>query len=188
MGTRIIGKYDANLGALRAVAVFLTPRNLRGLITDVVSPTSTTDGSITLQVSPSESRTIIVPVEVKPYLVGDGEVPWSLIEDAITCGHFPEARVFLAPDATEDTAAAIDILPQVVDAEIASIALSSGVITTTDDQTIEIQPGAFIVESTPGADTPVSLSTFRVGDRIRVHGIEECYFFKGFILFRMMTE
>lgn len=194
MGSRIIGKYDADIGAFRAVAVFLTPRDLTGLITNVVPPTSTIHGSMEIQVSPTESTGIIVPDAVKPYLVGDGAVPWSSIQTAVDCGRYPRARVFLDPDATEETAAAIDILPQVVDAEIGSISASSREIITSDGQTIEVQPGAFIVLSTPGADTPVSLSTFEVGDTIRVHGIEGCGGptefpdFKAFILFRMMTE
>lgn len=194
MGTRIIGKLDLNSGAFKAVAVFLTPRKLAGTITGVTPPTSGTNGSMTLQVSPTESPTIIVPYEVKPYLVGDGEVPWSLLKEAVDCERYPQARVFLDPDATEDTAAAIEILPKVVDAEIGSITLSTREIITSDGQIIHIQLGAFLVLSTTGADTPVSLSTFEVGDTIRVHGVEDCGGqpnlpnFKGFILFRMMTE
>ena len=114
----------------RAVAVFLTPRYSTGLIIDVVPPTATTNGAMTFQVSITDTASIIVPVALKPYLVGDGEVPWSSIQAAVGCGRYPQARVFLNPDATEETAAVIDILPQVVDAEIGNISVSSREIIT----------------------------------------------------------
>lgn len=191
MGVRLFGKLEVTNGVIvfKAVAVFLTPSALTGTITDVVVPAPEHEGSITLD----GSIFIGVPYDVNPYLVGDGEVPWSLIETVVGCEPFPRASVELAPGTGENRrASAIDILPEVLDnATIETISLTDRLITTTSGQTIYVQPGAFILLSTSGADTPVSLSSFEIGDTILVHGIEGCGGpdpdFYGFILFRVMT-
>jgi len=186
MNARIIGKLDSGNGEFKAVAVFLTPKKFNGTITAIEVPTTTSNGSLTL----SEMTTILVPYEVKPYLVGDGEVPWALLTAGLACAVENQARIFLDPDKSVDTAKAIEILPDVLEAvTISSIDADTRIITTTEGLTIFIQPGATIIMSTSGADTLVSLSTFEQGDTIRVHGLQGCGNpdFYGFILFRDMT-
>jgi Domain of unknown function (DUF4382)/Domain of unknown function (DUF5666) len=188
MGARLFGKLEINgdFSIFRAVAVFLTPKQLTGTITAIDEPTSTSSGSITL----FESSPIVVPYDIKPYLVGDGEVPWSLLKAGLECGVENQARIFLDPGESIDTARTIEILPDVLEAvTISTIDAEAGIITTTGGLAIYIQPGATILQSTSGSDSLVSLSAFEPGDTIRVHGLKGCGNpdFFGFILFRDMT-
>jgi hypothetical protein len=178
MLARVVGKYDTGQKLFQAVAVFLQPVRMTGILEAV----RTDDGikSITVRTESGSTVNVILPKNVLPMLEGDGVIPDELFECAIGKG----IRVMLDPDKPLVlTALEARIQPETIDAIVTDVSVYRSTIVATDSQnnelTISVQPTATILkyndDPLAGASyTPIPLYEISNSDRITIYAIPAC--------------
>jgi hypothetical protein len=176
MTARVIGKYitSATSNVLRAVAIFLKPREISG---NLLSWNASIDGNyIIMNV---DGVTIYVPRLTEPdypynqfypiYLEQDGLVPLGLLCDT------RQVRVVLDPYASNPLVAEeVRVQLEPPEGNTGTVFLNNApVLELEDGQEVYVLPSATILDQRPGGDTP-SVDQIMPDDKLFYHGLEAC--------------
>jgi hypothetical protein len=169
MTARVIGKFIAGDSVLRAVAVFLKPREISGTLLSW-NPTSNgiiinVDG-VAILVRPT---TPYFPDNYPIYLEQDGLVPLEFLCDT------RQVRVILDPYASNPLVAEeVRVQAEPPEGKTGKVVENNApVIVLDDNQQVYVLPGATILdERQGGADT--SVDDFEPGDNLFYHGLNAC--------------
>jgi hypothetical protein len=173
MGARMIGKFDPDNQSFRAVAVFVSPKIISGVISDYNVDLKT----ITL--SPA-GISVAVPDGVYPFLVGDGQVPWAYIRNRADCGNGVQAEIYVDPAINEPTALKI-LIPSETFTEDDAPAVVTDVypiqsIIEANGRQIHVEEGATILQHDGDSDNPISLGELSGLNNVsvRAYGLAPC--------------
>jgi hypothetical protein len=174
MRARVIGKFITGDSVLRAVAVFLKPREISGTLQ---SWNPTADGNYIIM--DVDGVTVYVPRMSEPnfpdnqfypiYIEQDGLVPLGLLCDT------RQVRVVLDPYASNPLVAKeVRVQAEPPEGQTGTVAQNKApVIVLDDNQQVYVLPGATIIDERPGgADT--SVDDFVPGDNLFYHGLNGC--------------
>jgi hypothetical protein len=173
MGARMIGKFDPDTQSFRAVAVFVSPKIISGVISDYNVDMKT----ITL--SPA-GISVAVPDGVYPFLLGDGQVPWAYIRNRADCENGVQADIYVDPEINEPTAMKILIPSETfteddVPAAVTDVYPIQSIIEANGRQ-IHVEEGATILQHVGDSDDPISLNELsRLHNvSVRAYGLAPC--------------
>ena len=174
MRARVIGKFITGDSVLRAVAVFLKPREISG---SLVSWNPTADGNYLIM--DVDGVTVYVPRMSEPnfpynqfypiYLENDGLVPLGLLCDT------RQVRAVLDPYASNPLVAEeVRVQAEPPEGKTGKVFENNApVIVLDDNQQVYVLTGATILdERQGGADT--SVDDFEQGDQLFYHGLNAC--------------
>ncbi len=147
---------------LRAVAVILRPKEVKGEITAA----SNVSGGRQLTVLPEGETTgvqVFVPTAVPVYIEGDGEVPASYL----TVGR--NVRILVDPAIVSPvTAKKVFIVGQKNEGTVSSVGADTLIV---DGKTVRVPAGATILDQRSGCSL-VPFSTIEAGDKVVYFGLE----------------
>lgn len=160
MVARVIGKLVGF--ELRAVAVILRPKEVKGEITAA----SNVSGGRQLTVLPEGETTgvqVFVPTAVPVYIEGDGEVPASYLTVGRT------VRILVDPAIVSPvTAKKVFIVGQKNEGTVSSVGADTMIV---DGKTVRVPAGATILDQRSGCSL-VPFSTIEAGDKVVYFGLE----------------
>jgi hypothetical protein len=160
MVARVIGKLVGF--ELRAVAVILRPKEVKGEITAA----SNVSGGRQLTVLPEGETTgvqVFVPTAVPVYIEGDGEVPASYLTVGRT------VRILVDPAIVSPvTAKKVFIVGQKNEGTVSSVGADTMIV---DGKTVRVPAGATILDQRSGCSL-VPFSTIKAGDKVVYFGLE----------------
>jgi hypothetical protein len=174
MTARVIGKFITDDNVLRAVAVFLKPREISGTL---LSWNPTLDGNYIIM--DVDGVTVYVPRMSEPnfpynqfypiYLEQDGLVPLGLLCDT------RQVRVVLDPYASNPLVAEeVRVQAEPPEGNTGTVAQNNApVIVIDDSQKVYVLPGATIIDERPGG-AYTSVDDFVPGDNLFYHGLNAC--------------
>ena len=174
MTARVIGKYITGDNVLRAVAVFLKPREISGTL---LSWNPTADGNYIIM--DVDGVTVYVPRLSEPnfpynqfypiYLEQDGLVPLGLLCDT------RQVRVVLDPYASKPLVAEeVRVQAEPPEGNTGKVSENNApVIVLDNSQKVYVLPGATIIDERPGG-AYTSVDDFVPGDNLFYHGLNAC--------------
>ncbi len=176
MTARVIGKYiaTATSDVLRAVAVFLKPREISG---NLLSWNATADGDYIIM--DVDGITIYVPRRTEPdflinqfypiYLEQDGPVPLGLLCD------IRQVRVVLDPYASNPLVAEeVRVQAEPPEGNLGTVDENNAPILVLDNsERVYVLPGATMLDQRPGS-SKTSVDQIEPGDKLFYHGLEAC--------------
>ena len=174
MTARVIGKFITADSVLRAVAVFLKPREISGTL---LSWNPTADGNYIIM--DVDGVTVYVPRMSEPnfpynqfypiYLEQDGLVPLGLLCDT------RQVRVVLDPYASNPLVAEeVRVQAEPPEGNTGKVSENNAsVIVSDNSQKVYVLPGATIIDERPGG-TYTSVDDFVPGDNLFYHGLNAC--------------
>ena len=174
MTARVIGKFITADSVLRAVAVFLKPREISGTL---LSWNPTADGNYIIM--DVDGVTVYVPRMSEPnfpynefypiYLEQDGLVPLGLLCDT------RQVRVVLDPYASNPLVAEeVRVQAEPPEGNTGAVVQNNApVIELDNSQKVYVLPGATIIDERPGG-AYTSVDDFVTGDKLFYHGLNAC--------------
>ena len=174
MRARVIGKFITADNVLRAVAVFLKPREISG---SLVSWNPTADGNYLIM--DVDGVTVYVPRTTEPnfpynqfypiYLENDGLVPLGLLCDT------RQVRIILDPYASNPLVAEeVRVQAEPPEGKNGTVDQNDApVLVLTNSERVYFLPGATILDQTPEGDAN-SVDDIVPGDNLFYHGLNAC--------------
>jgi len=174
MTARVIGKFITGDNVLRAVAVFLKPREISGIL---LSWNPTADGNYIIM--DVDGVTVYVPRMSEPnfpynqfypiYLEQDGLVPLGLLCDT------RRVRVVLDPYASNPLVAEeVRVQAEPPEGKTGTVTENNSPVLVLDKtQQVYVLPAATIIDERPGGDV-TSVDDFVPGHNLFYHGLDAC--------------
>jgi hypothetical protein len=181
MDVMVIGKIDGENGVFKAVAVFLRPLKVSGMLV-AIEPPQEGDGKVLIvQTDPDEGDpeevAIFLPAGVYPHIKGDGIIPLDMMEDLLGCQGLP-VEVKFDPEA-KMTATDVAVLPMKVSGVVAPDPDDQLIPVDVEDQdvNVNVKVSSFttLLQFDKDEDEISPLSgVIEEGDEITSFGLEDC--------------
>lgn len=169
----IAGKVNEETGVLQAIAIFLKAPQIVGTLT-AIEPADA--GSQLTIVQGEQATTVVLPADVIPTLNGGAELTLEALSALVACDPPLVAVTVDRLPAEEDAprAIALEVLPQIIDVEVAQVDSETGVITTTEGQTIAVPEDALLMRHTGLEQEAHTLADLQEGDQLWVAAVKQC--------------
>lgn len=170
MTVRVFGKMESQTGqtTLLAAAIILGKQEIVGQITSI--GLATKGVLATIQQNPGSPVSVFIPDGTPIYLQGDGAVPPSLL----CVGR--QVSVLLKPGSL--TADQVEVQPDKHEGIVVSTNISTGRLTINlgggQSETVQVEPGATILNSKGDGQSLASFGDIKVGDSIAYFGLVGC--------------
>ncbi len=173
----VIGKSVSTNGpdVLRSVVIFLRAREVSGEIVAIVDEVE--GKTVTVEQEMGGQVEVFVPSRTPSKIEGDGSVPMDLFCEG------RQVRIFLDPDILDPLTATLVLVEaerregQVVAIDESDRSLTMG------GESVFVQPGATILDTSGTVDTLVEFEEIFPGDRLEYFGLEACPNDTGFSAF-----
>jgi hypothetical protein len=171
MPARVAGKLSVNDQLLQAVAVFLRPISGELISIDPADYGNGPGRDLKIQVDEDTGITVFLPESAPISLVGDGEVPISLLCN----GRYVYAVIDheQSEQLSVLTASEIKVQPDHLSGLVDDIDESERTLVV-DSKTVYVQDNATILDLSGNVDKLTVFEKIEVGDKVNCFGLEDC--------------
>lgn len=170
----VAGKLNEETMVLQAVAIFIKAPRINGKLTALDS----VEGGSMLTISQGEQDTVVFLAEdVIPTIYGGDVLTVDDLAALIECEP-PQVEVVVDHTPTTDEAVvqaiALDVLPEIIDVEVAHVDADTRVITTSEGQTIYVAEDAMLILHSGYQQEEYTLADLKAGDQLWVAALKTC--------------
>ncbi len=172
---RVFGKFDSSdtPNAFRALVVFLKPKQLSGVLTDIDRAVEDDGYDLTIKIDETTTEYVFLPDNALVKLKGDGEIDIVRLSDWVNC-QGREVEVVLEPIATDPpTAKKLVVLPDEISGTVSDKDYGNMILYTTADD-IAVEENATIFRVKNDQYKLLEFEDINIGEEFTAYGITAC--------------